>query len=139
MEKHQEKRAERYKTINIGSRVEMFIDNELVFKTFGTGLRLSTPERKEIVLRMDKPWEGLGSGPYASTFFDGEKYRMYYRACDYGDDSCHNDDSEQQYTCYAESTDGIHWDKPDLGLVEARGDKHNNIIFSGKMAHNFTR
>ncbi len=29
--------------------------------------------------------------------------------------------------CYAESTDGVHWTKPDLGLVELKGSKHNNI------------
>src|SRR5262249_43829453 len=29
--------------------------------------------------------------------------------------------------CYAESTDGVHWTKPDLGLVELKGNTHNNI------------
>jgi len=29
---------------------------------------------------------------------------------------------------YAESEDGVHWEKPDLGLVEFRGDRHNNLI-----------
>ena len=30
--------------------------------------------------------------------------------------------------CYAESTDGIHWTKPDLGLVEWNGSRENNIL-----------
>jgi hypothetical protein len=29
--------------------------------------------------------------------------------------------------CYAESDDGIHWTKPELGLVEFNGNKKNNI------------
>ena len=29
---------------------------------------------------------------------------------------------------YAESADGLHWTKPDLGLVEFRGSRHNNLI-----------
>ncbi len=29
--------------------------------------------------------------------------------------------------CYAESKDGIHWTKPELGLVEFRGSRKNNI------------
>ena len=29
--------------------------------------------------------------------------------------------------CYAESDDGIHWTKPELGLVELNGNKRNNI------------
>ena len=31
--------------------------------------------------------------------------------------------------CYARSKDGIHWDKPDAGLVEYRGNRQNNIVF----------
>src|SRR5581483_12469944 len=33
-------------------------------------------------------------------------------------------------TCYAESADGIHWKKPDLGLVEVNGTKQNNVILA---------
>ena len=29
--------------------------------------------------------------------------------------------------CYAESDDGVHWTKPDLGLVEYNGGTRNNI------------
>ena len=29
---------------------------------------------------------------------------------------------------YAESQDGIHWEKPDLGLVEFRGNRNNNLL-----------
>ncbi len=126
------------KIIHIGNRVEMFVDHYLVFETFGTSLKLAVPERKEIVLRMDKPWEGLGSGPYAAVFHDGEKYRMYYRGCNYADDSHKNDESEEQYTCYAESADGIRWEKPELGRVEFQGSKDNNILLKGKVSHNFT-
>ena len=31
--------------------------------------------------------------------------------------------------CYAESRDGVHWEKPDLGLFEFRGSKQNNIFY----------
>ena len=30
--------------------------------------------------------------------------------------------------CYAESSDGVHWEKPKLGLHEFDGSKANNII-----------
>jgi hypothetical protein len=40
-------------------------------------------------------------------------------------------------TCYAESNDGIHWHKPDLGLVEFAGSMQNNIILQGLGTHNF--
>jgi len=31
---------------------------------------------------------------------------------------------------YAESRDGIHWEKPDLGLIEFRGSKQNNMFYT---------
>ena len=33
--------------------------------------------------------------------------------------------------CYAVSKDGIHWEKPELGLVEFDGNKKNNIVMRG--------
>jgi hypothetical protein len=32
------------------------------------------------------------------------------------------------YLCYATSTDGVAWEKPELGLVDYRGSKENNIL-----------
>lgn len=32
------------------------------------------------------------------------------------------------FACYAESKDGIHWTRPDLGLFEFNGSRNNNII-----------
>jgi hypothetical protein len=34
----------------------------------------------------------------------------------------------EQYLCYATSRDGIAWEKPNLGLVEFKGSKANNIF-----------
>jgi hypothetical protein len=32
------------------------------------------------------------------------------------------------HVCYAESEDGIHWQRPELGLVEFKGSRANNIL-----------
>src|SRR4051812_37542811 len=44
-----------------------------------------------------------------------------------------------EVTCHAESRDGIHWVKPELGLFERRGSKANNIVLAGMapFSHNF--
>ena len=34
------------------------------------------------------------------------------------------------FFCYAESDDGVHWRRPELGLVEFQGSKKNNILWS---------
>lgn len=40
------------------------------------------------------------------------------------------DGSNLALTYYAESSDGVAWDKPDLGLVEFLGSKNNNIVLN---------
>ncbi|MGQ9540713.1 MAG: hypothetical protein ACUVTY_06425 [Armatimonadota bacterium] len=37
----------------------------------------------------------------------------------------------------AESTDGIHWERPSVELHEFRGTRQNNIVWIGKESHNF--
>ena len=41
--------------------------------------------------------------------------------------------------CYAESDDGVHWTKPDLGLVEFNGSKRNNICLIEGAPFSLTR
>lgn len=41
--------------------------------------------------------------------------------------------------CYAESKDGVHWTKPELGLVEFNGSKKNNICLIESEVHSMTR
>ncbi|MEM3465716.1 MAG: hypothetical protein QXU11_06190 [Thermoproteota archaeon] len=43
-----------------------------------------------------------------------------------------------EFTCYAESTDGVNWVKPQLSLFEFNGSRRNNIVWSGVGTHNFT-
>ena len=38
-----------------------------------------------------------------------------------------------------ESSDGIHWTKPELGLFEVQGDRKNNVVLANAapVTHNF--
>ncbi len=122
--------------IDIESRVELFVDDFVVDRLTGDAdYRLHEPEPKEVVLVTDMPWEGNTSA-YYTIFRDGDLYRMYYRGS-------HADEVTQkslhpEVTCYAESRDGIHWAKPELGLFEYNGSKSNNIVWDGIGTHNFT-
>jgi hypothetical protein len=113
--------------VRIGSRLELFIDDYLIEDISGKAdLRLHHPEPKEIVITHDAPWEGMGSG-YHSIFQDGDIYRMYYKAWQI--EVASKTPTHSIFCCYAESNDGIHWHKPDLGLYEFQGSKSNNIVF----------
>jgi hypothetical protein len=112
---------------NIGSQRELFLDHELIQTLSGQAeLRLHHPERREIALVHDAPWEGNGCG-YHTVFQDGDRYRMYYKAWHI---ALGGDVTNPVVICYAESRDGIQWVKPDLGLLEYNGSKKNNIILS---------
>ena len=73
---------------------------------------------------------------YYTIFQDGKKYRMYYRGSHW--DTTTKKAAHREVTCYAESTDGIHWKKPNLGLFAFNGSKKNNIVWDGIGTHCFT-
>ena len=113
--------------VDIGSRRELFVDAFLIESLKGEARQLlHRPTPREIVLVCDRPWEGNGPN-YVTVLQDGDLYRMYYRGldCDRGLAAFH----EYVY-CYAESRDGVHWTRPNLGLFEFGGSKDNNIIIS---------
>ena len=128
--------------LNIGDRRELFVDNFLIDKLEGFARQtLNRPIPREIVFVSDKPWEGNGLN-YITVIKDGENsYKMFYRGADYdrGVKSLHD-----QFYCLAVSKDGIKWSRPNLGLVEFKGSKTNNIILSekdpvlGYICHNFS-
>lgn len=127
---------------DIGSRRELFIDDYLVAQLTGEAeIRLHQPCPQELVLKCDNPWEGSGS-LYFSMFKDGDIYRMYYRGLQVrsfkkGHKRERDGDMEYKY-CYAESRDGVHWVKPNLGIYKYNGKKKNNIILMKSGFGDFT-
>src|SRR5688572_10238651 len=65
---------------------------------------------------------------YGSIVREDGKFRMWYVAA--GDERVERkgDRSEPWKVAYAESDDGVKWTKPNLGLVEYRGSKSNNLV-----------
>ncbi|MEX2577689.1 MAG: hypothetical protein WD342_01415 [Verrucomicrobiales bacterium] len=86
---------------------------------------LHEPRDEGIALRFDRPWEGAFSG-YATVIRDGDLFRFYYR----GAPQAGKDGNPAEVTCYAESTDGIRWTKPDLGIFEVHGTRKNNVVLT---------
>lgn len=130
-------RAADSEAVDIGSRRELFVDEELIDVREGVELRLHRPTPREIVLTHDEPWEGSGTG-YHAIFRDGPILRMYYIAAELTNEDGTELSSRPLYACYAESRDGVHWTKPELGLFEFEGSKKNNIVWSAPQLDNFT-
>src|SRR5258708_1389816 len=77
----------------------------------------------EPVLIADQPWEpDVGLSAWGSVIREKDgTFRIWYMLPGrLGEGSAY---------CYAESSDGIHWVKPNLGLFEWKGSKANNVIY----------
>ena len=116
--------------VKINSRLELFVDSFLVDGLTGSAeRRLHHPVPREVVLELDRPWEGLFCGYFAVCSEPG-RVRLYYRGWPKLDGP--------DCTCVAESSDGVHFERPELGLFEWDGSKANNIVWMGAGCHNFT-
>lgn len=99
--------------VEMGDRLELFVDHHLIDRLKGARLKLHHPRPAETVIRGDRPWEGeLGFGQ--TVILHRGKYLMYYHG--------------SNKLCHAESLDGIHWTKPSLGLIEVDGSRRNNLV-----------
>jgi hypothetical protein len=119
--------------VDIGSRLEMLIDSWLVDNQEDVSLQIQQPRPQEIVWRNEMPWEG-STCCYFSVLDEGSRVRLYYRGGE--------DDVAGSVTAYAESSDGIHFEKPNLNLYDYKDSCKNNIVFKGcdddsYASHNF--
>ena len=81
------------------------------------------------VLYGERPWEASGYGFVTSVVYDEEEklFKCWYQGaigCVAGPVHTRG----PHVLCYATSTDGIHWERPVLGLHEFEGSQENNIV-----------
>ena len=111
----------------IGTDRQLLVDDYWIEDSRGVTRRLHEPMRRNTAIPADRPWE-RGGVSYMTVFADGRRYRAWYR-CD-GDNPI-RDDRRQPLIACAESGDGVHWEKPSLGLVEFEGSTDNNLVWQG--------
>ena len=125
--------------IEVGSRIEMLVDEALVAEMEGLSFRLNAPVDCGIAIEKDKPWEGLGSFAYSSVIELDGRYILYYRA---SQTSSQSSADPGQYLCVAFSDDGETWIKPELEIVPYGQYERTNILMDGTtwgvVCHNFT-
>ncbi len=112
---------------DLGMNRHLFIDELLIAGKENVTLRVNPPQRKELVLIADKPWERGGITSYCNVFWDpiAREFRLYYVPVELDSDPIFR-------LAMATSSDGIRWTKPSLGAVAWKGSKANNIVIDGQ-------
>jgi hypothetical protein len=109
--------------VQVGSAKRLLWDESLLDKAEGIRFEQHRPHRTgERNLVGDRPWESWQIGGMSSLLHDKGKFRLWYGVS-------HGIRHGEEYAiAYAESDDGIHWTKPDLGLVDYEGSRQNNLV-----------
>lgn len=76
---------------------------------------------------------------YGSVLHISGKFRMWYLGMSQTTIERGQAPGWWRPMCYAESDDGMHWTKPDLGLVEFNGSKKNNICLVESEVYSLSR
>ena len=110
--------------IALGTARQLLFDNMFLEKSEGITLRVISPvQEPEPVLVADRPWERGGIGAYNTVMREDGKFRMWYDLI-----TTDRQGTSRRLVCYAESADGIHWEKPEVGLIEFDGSAANNMV-----------
>ena len=107
---------------DVGDRAQLFVDRVLVHHTERVWFALhpATKHPANPIVVPDHPWEGWRLALYGSVIRDDDEglFKMWYWGA-----GC--------AVAYAQSPDGIHWEKPSLGVTSWQGSTENNIVHRG--------
>jgi len=95
------------------------------------GLYQRFPQAEKVTVHGLEPgpagsWDARDVSIYGTVLVENGLWRMWYLCMP--DADSHEENPDHSYVCYAESDDGIHWRKPDLGLTGQHRYPGNNIL-----------
>ncbi len=108
----------------VGSRKQLFIDDRFIESQEGLSQRMNPPVKAGPALTPETKIESSSMGGYITILQDPQvkgRYLMYYPACPKGEEG-------SLYICLAVSEDGIHWERPRVGIFEINGSRDNNVV-----------
>jgi len=108
--------------------MEYLFDDEWVDRKAGVRRVVGQPRKEpEPVLKPEAPWERGGVLGCQALLRDRDKgtFRLWYRA---KSGLGVEEGKTRLFLCYAESRDGVEWERPSLDRFEYQGRRENNII-----------
>ena len=117
--------AEKNEPLDIDSRRQLFLDDFMIDRMNGLTRTMHQPVKRGPVLKAEEPWEGVYIGVFSPPMWipDEGIFKQVYE-CRYDG---YRGKAGHKYAL-AISRDGIHWEKPNLGLVEFDESKENNLF-----------
>jgi len=111
-------------------------DHRIIERTENAILSLGEPKKDfhNPLLVADRPWEAWLDNLYGNILYDEEEkiFKLWYSPFLYHKyvpgGKLNEEGKNESGLCYAYSEDGIHWKKPELGVVEFEGSRKNNLV-----------
>ena len=126
--------------LNNGKRVNCW-ENPPAYTTGPTGpvgIRLEAQKANLVgpLCDMDKPWETNYNMYFNTVVYENGWYRAWYSCVP--NDYINPEDKKARKAhghviCYAQSRDGLHWEKPELGMYFYEGNP-TNIVYGRELA-----
>ena len=119
--------------IKTSANWQLFIDDYWIENSTNIETKLHQPQKysNNPIIKSDVPWE---ENPYCfgTVIFDEEDsiFKFWYQSYNHVDII-----KERTPILYATSTDGINWNRPNLGIIEYDGSTDNNIVLQNYGYH----
>jgi hypothetical protein len=109
----------------VTERTELFIDAVKVESVSGVSVTVNKPTKSGSNPLFEPSGANTATWDYDKNYvavqLDGSTWKAWYVS--------YADDGAGPFSCYATSSDGITWSKPNLGVITYDGDTNNNIFF----------
>lgn len=110
------------------TKSQLFLDDTWIGSSLWTTRQWHQPCKfPHPVLAVDRDWERWCPALYGSVLYWRGRFRMWY---------CTWSMLSARRACYAESADGVTWEKPSLGVCTFQGSKDNNIVLDSMHGEN---
>lgn len=115
--------------ITLSNHPQLFLDDLLIARKTNLHRHVHQPTKhpKNPLIKQDFPWEKRMIQVYGTVLFDEttNKFRCWYLASE------SPDATPEYYICYAESDDGITWQKPLVGDAPFGEHQRHNVVIRG--------
>ena len=116
----------------LGTDRQLFVDDHLIADTQGNIEKQFHQPRKHTegyVVAPEHPWEGTACLAHGTVVQEPSgRLRMYYVGSTWHVPFEHASENPHNNVCVAYSDDGLHWEKPKLGLYPWQGRNDTNLV-----------